>query len=77
MTSPSGGGSQRGVHNCGKCDEAALNALERFSFTQNPKDFNVTCECYEKWQNYMASETILGTAADLDRGFGSDLMIRK
>ncbi len=77
MSSPSGGGSQRGVHNCGKCDEMALAAVEKFSFSQDLKDLEVSCECIEKWKNYMSSEEILGTAADLERGFGSDLMIRK
>lgn len=77
MSSPSGGGAQRGVHNCGECDERALEAVERFSFSQDVKDLNVTCHCYDDWQNYMTSEVMLGTAADLDRGFGSDLMIRK
>ncbi len=77
ISSPSGGGSQRGVHNCGICDQEALKAVERFSFSQDPKDLEVSCECVEKWQKYMASEVMLGTAADLDRGFDSDLMIKK
>ena len=77
MSSPSGGGSQRGVHNCGECDQRALEAIERFSFTQDVNDLNVTCECRDSWQKYMLSESMLGTAADLDRGFSSDLMIRK
>ena len=77
MSSPSGGGSQRGVHNCGVCDQAALDAVERFSFSQDPKDLEVTCQCKRDWQNYMSSETLLGTAADLDRGFDGDLTIRK
>ncbi len=77
MSSPSGGGSQRGVHNCGECDQRALEAVERFSFSQNPKDLDVKCECIRTWQSYISSETLLGTAADLDRGFGSDLTIRK
>lgn len=77
MSSPSGGGTQRGVHNCGECDRTALDAVEKFSFSQDPKDLEVTCGCRSKWNNYIASERMLGTAADLDRGFGSDLMIRK
>ena len=77
ISSPSGGGSMRGVHNCGNCDQAALKAVERFSFSQDPKDLEVSCDCIQKWKNYMASEVMLGTAADLDRGFDSDLMIRK
>ena len=77
MSSPSGGGTQRGVHNCGECDRRALDAVEKFSFTQNPKDLAVTCPCVDKWKCYMESEVILGTSADLDRGFDEDLMIRK
>ncbi len=77
MSSPSGGGSQRGVHNCGICDRAALDAIEKFSFTQDPKDLEVTCECKDLWKRYMEAEELLGTATDLDRGFDNDLMIRK
>jgi len=76
MSSPSGGGSQRGVHNCGVCDRAALDAVEKFSFTQNPKDLEVTCNCINQWKDYMSAERLLGTAADLDRGFESELTIR-
>ena len=76
MSSPSGGGSQRGVHNCGKCDQAALDAVEKFSFSQDPRDLNVSCECLNAWNEYMESEMALGTATDLDRGLNSDLMIR-
>lgn len=77
MSSPSGGGSMRGVHNCGECDQSALKAIERFSFSQDPKDLEVGCVCVEDWKKYMASEILLGTAADLDRGFEGDLTIRK
>ena len=77
MSSPSGGGTQRGVHNCGDCDRRVLDAVDKFSFTQNVKDLVVTCPCIDKWRNYMESEVILGTSADLDRGFEEDLMIRK
>ena len=77
ISSPSGGGSLRGVHNCGTCDQEALKAIEKYSFSQDPKDLEVSCGCIDKWKKYMASEVMLGTAADLDRGFDSDLMIRK
>lgn len=76
MSSPSGGGSQRGVHNCGECDARALEAIERFSFTQDVKDLNVTCQCIDRWKKYMDAEILLGTAADLDRGFDNDLIIK-
>ena len=76
MSSPSGGGSQRGVHNCGKCDQAALAAIEKFSFSQDVNDLDVSCECLNAWNEYMDSEMALGTATDLDRGLSSDLIIR-
>ena len=77
MSSPSGGGSQRGVHNCGKCDHDALDAVERFSYSQDPKDLGVTCECLKTWKAYLSSELMLGTSSDLDRGIGGDLVVRK
>ena len=77
MSSPSGGGSQRGVHNCGKCDRDALDAVERFSYSQDPKDLGVTCECLKTWKAYLSSELMLGTSSDLDRGIGGDLVVRK
>ena len=75
MSSPSGGGSSRGVHNCGKCDRELLDGIERFSFSQDVKDLDVKCGCVKDWQTYLESERILGTAADLDRGFGNDLAL--
>ena len=76
MSSPSGGGAMRGVHNCGECDKALLDAIERFSFSQDPKDLDVTCGCRERWKAYMRSETLLGSPADLDRDFENDLVLR-
>ncbi len=76
MSSPSGGGSQRGVHNCGKCDQEALAAVERFSYSQDPADLEVSCECKSRWERYLESERMLGTAADIGRSFDSDLIIR-
>lgn len=76
MSSPSGGGSQRGVHNCGKCDADALAAIEKFSFSQDPSDLEVSCECKLTWERYLEAEKYLGTAADIGRAFDSDLTIR-
>ena len=75
MSSPSGGGSSRGVHNCGECDKSALDGIERFSFSQDVKDLVNKCNCINDWKIYLESERILGTAADLDRGFGGDLAL--
>lgn len=75
MSFPSGGGSSRGVHNCGGCDRELLDAIERFSFSQNINDLDLKCDCIGSWETYIESETILGTAADLDRRFDNDLAI--
>jgi len=75
MSSPSGGGTSRGVHNCGNCDKEMLDSIERFSFSQNIKDLNTKCACVKDWQTYLDSERILGTAADLERGFDNDLAL--
>lgn len=77
MSSPSGGGSQRGVHNCGKCDRTLLDAVERFSFSQDIRDLEAECGCLSEWKDYMQSETILGTSADLDRMLQNDLALRR
>lgn len=77
MSSPSGGGASRGVHNCGECDERALAAVERFSFSQDLKDLEVDCRCRGRWEAYVRSEGILGTPADLDRGLENDLALRE
>ena len=78
MSSPSGGGTQRGVHNCGVCDRNALNAVERFSFSQNIKEFDsVTCDCRNVWRSTMDAEILLGTASDIERAADNDLAIGK
>ncbi len=76
ISSPSGGGSQRGVHNCGQCDRSALDAIERFNFSQDISDLNVSCGCAEKWKLCMESGKILGTPADVERDFGNELMLK-
>ena len=76
MSSPSGGGAMRGVHNCGECDRKALDAIERFSFSQDPKDLEVSCACISKWESYRRSEALLGSPADLERDFENELVLR-
>jgi len=76
MSSPSGGGAARGVHNCGSCDQKALEAVERFSYSQDTGDLEVGCACQDRWRAYMESEELLGTPADLDRCLENDLALR-
>jgi len=75
MSSPSGGGTQRGVHNCGECDRELLNGIERFSFTQDVKDLGAQCKCINSWKRYMERESMLGSATDVDRALEDDLII--
>jgi len=78
MSSPSGGGAQRGVHNCGACDNDVLKAIEKFSFSQSIKDLEtILCDCTQKWKQSMESEMLLGTASDVMRAIDNDLAIRK
>ena len=77
MSSPSGAGSQRGVHNCGKCDQEMIAKIERFSFSQDPDDLKGECECISSWSAYMGAETLLGSPADMDRAFDDGLAIRR
>jgi hypothetical protein len=78
MSSPSGGGTQRGVHNCGICDKDVLNAVEKYSFSRNIKDIEtVSCDCKKKWNDVMAFEIMLGTSSDIVRTMDNDLAIGK
>lgn len=76
MSSPSGGGTQRGVHNCPKCDSALLEAIERFSFNQDVRELQGhDCDCRRTWTNLLDAEAALGTSVDLERHLQNDLAI--
>ena len=48
---PTAGGKKRGAHNCGKCDEKVLKAIEDFSLHQDIKYLeNLECVCKERWE---------------------------
>lgn len=54
-----GGGSMRGPHNCGACDQKVLRAIEEFSLTQKKDVFkDLTCSCKEKWLDQLAMERL-------------------
>ncbi len=61
---PTGGGSRRGAHNCGKCDDAVLSAIRRFSLTQDARALDgleeVKCECREEWKDLLDTERFRG-----------------
>lgn len=64
MTSPSGGGTRRGVHNCGRCDKKAMRMLDRLSIDYYLGDTGIIdearkmlsegCECLKLWEIDMA-----------------------
>jgi len=57
MTSPSGAGTRRGVHNCGECDKRLLEAVKRFSLGQDASALAVPyCRCREKWEDVLVLE---------------------
>ena len=58
-----GGGSIRGAHNCKKCDQTFLDAISKFSLSQDLGVFkSLYCNCKERWLDQLNIE---------DLGFGS------
>lgn len=73
MSAPSGGGSPRGVHNCPKCDRKVLDAIERFTFSQDLKDLDgLDCSCREKWQGQLDWQGPMRTSVDVARHIGDN-----
>ncbi len=57
VCSPSGGGTRRGAHNCGKCDSRVLSAIRRFSSTQELHHIEeLTCNCRQSWKEELNLE---------------------
>ncbi len=66
MSSPTGGGTKRGAHNCGICDSKILKAIEEFSQTQDPKHLEkLHCGCKEIWKDILATENIARSQGDI------------
>ncbi len=74
LSSPSGGGTTRGVHNCDHCDRKVLDAVQRFSFSQDLDDLEVPqCGCRQQWAALMDLQDALGTSVDVDRYLSDEL----
>jgi radical SAM enzyme (TIGR01210 family) len=68
VSDPSGGGTPRGAHNCGKCDSGALDAVGRFSLSQDPGELDLEpCECQTTWKAMLDVEPAAMTTIDLAR----------
>jgi len=68
---PTGGGSERGAHNCGECDGVILDSIRAFSTSQDAgKLGSPDCGCKEVWRTIMDVEGFVsGGTMDLQRFF--------
>ena len=60
ISHPSGVGTNRGVHNCSKCDREIIKAISDYSNTQShevvERALRIKCDCFEKWQDLLELE---------------------
>ena len=71
LCEPTGGGRERGAHNCGECDDVILNSLKSYSLSQDPgKLGSPDCECKDIWRTILDVEgCVVGGTSDLQRFF--------
>jgi radical SAM enzyme (TIGR01210 family) len=55
---PVGAGSRRGPHNCGRCDQDAADAINKFSISQDTGDLRAICDCMELWRKLVELEDV-------------------
>jgi len=66
MSSPSGGGTKRGIHNCGNCDQAILENLREFSLSQDRSLLEYDCTCKEEWEDILVLEDTVQCSLRMD-----------
>jgi archaeosine synthase beta-subunit len=72
FSAPSGAGTPRGIHNCGKCDKKVIEAIAAFSFSQDLEDLKgLECDCREEWRAIMTVQDAMNTSVDIGRHVGS------
>jgi len=66
---PTGGGKERGAHNCGRCDDTILSSIKAFSESQDPSRLGwPECSCREIWSSANEIEAyVMGGPCDLQR----------
>jgi len=71
LCEPTGGGRERGAHNCGECDDVILHSLKSYSLSQDPAKLgSPDCECKEVWETILDVEGfVVGGTCDLQRFF--------
>lgn len=54
------GGTRRGAHNCGKCDNSFLNAIRDYTLRNKINAFEkLECNCKEEWMDILEMEGFL------------------
>ncbi|MEM0343698.1 MAG: archaeosine biosynthesis radical SAM protein RaSEA [Thermoplasmata archaeon] len=68
---PTGGGRERGAHNCGSCDATILSSIKDYSLSQDAGRLVwPDCDCRELWREIVELERhMVGGTADLQRFF--------
>lgn len=68
---PTGGGKERGAHNCGRCDDVILDSIKSYSLSQDSSRLgSPECACQEIWRSVMEIEGfVVGGTPDLERFF--------
>lgn len=67
---PTGGGKERGAHNCGRCDGTILDSLKSFSLSQERQRLGwPECDCVETWRAVRDLEDYALGSVDLQRHF--------
>lgn len=57
---PVAAGSNRGPHNCKKCDKKVAEAIRQFSITQNMRFLeDLSCDCMATWRKILEADEVL------------------
>ncbi len=68
---PTGGGKERGAHNCGGCDSAILDSIKEYSVSQKRRRIDGSgCSCKDLWEGIVELEGLIADGTcDLQRHF--------
>ena len=71
LCDPVGGGTQRGAHNCGECDQVIVDGLKAFTASQDKSRLaRPECACKETYASVLGLEgMVVGGTPDLQRFF--------
>ncbi len=59
LCDPVAAGKRRGTHNCGECDKRVIDAIRKFSLSQDPRDLeNLSCGCQSEWLHTLDHEDL-------------------